>query len=199
LLARIAEVIGLAPQRLQELWGAGGAKPFRVSEAPTTAQPRARQRRAQTRTSAGRGTLVRQAVLMLARFPAVASEVSEQERAGLDASEEPGIAFLRELLDDLRAHPAQISAQVVERWAGRPESDWLQKLLQREEIVADAAAAAGELKQALAKLADLVPARRLEALEAKSRTTALEPEELEELKEIHRLKMRKAPRDARGG
>ena len=42
------------------------------------------------------------------------------ERAGLDASDEPGIGLLRELLDDLRGHPAQIPAQVIERWA-RPD------------------------------------------------------------------------------
>jgi hypothetical protein len=129
------------------------------------------------------------------RFPAIASEVSAPERAGLDACEEPGIELLRDLLDNLREHPVQISAQVIERWAGKPGGDSLEKLLQREEIVADASLAAGELKAAVAKLTDLVAERRLEALETKSRTTRLDADEL---KEFQRLMMRKAPRDALG-
>jgi DNA primase len=193
LLARIAQVVGLAPQRLQELWSAASS---RMTEPPRTAEPPVTRRPAQTRTSAGRGSLVRQAIVRLVRFPVIAGEVSTSERAGLDSCEEPGVALLRELLDNLRAHPVQISAQVIERWADKPGGDSLQKLLQREEIIADAAAAAGELKAALVKLADLVAARRLEALEAKSRTTRLEPEELQE---FQRLMVRLGARDARGG
>jgi len=104
--------------------------------------------------------------------------------------------LLRELIDNLRAQPAQNSAQVIERWSGKPGGDSLEKLLQREQIVADAVAAAGELRAALGKLADLVVARRLEALEEKSRSTRLEPEEL---LEFQRLMLHRVPRDARGG
>src|SRR5262249_58441984 len=103
--------------------------------------------------SAGRGSLVRQAVLQLVSYPVIALEVGPEERAALDASEEPGIELLRELIDNLRAQPAQNSAQVIERWAGRPGGQSLEKLLQREHIVADAVAAAGELHAALRKLA----------------------------------------------
>ena len=56
---------------------------------------------------------MRQAVLQLVSYPAIAQEVSEQERAALDECEEPGIQLLRELIDNLRAHPAQNSAQVI--------------------------------------------------------------------------------------
>jgi hypothetical protein len=62
--------------------------------------------------------------------------------------------------------------------------------------MADAVAAAGELRAALGKLADLVVDRRLEALEEKSRSTRLEPEEL---LEFQRLMLHRVPRDARGG
>jgi hypothetical protein len=146
--------------------------------------------------SGGRGSLVRQAVLRLVSYPPIALEVSDAERAALDACEEPGIELLRELIDNLRTHPAQNSAQVIERWSGRPGGDSLEKLLQREQIVADAVAATGELRAALGKLADLVVARRLEALEEKSRSTRLEPEEL---LEFQRLMLHRVPRDARGG
>ena len=192
LLTRVAEVVGLAPQRLQELWIAGGAPSSRVAPAPAAAK----RVPVQTRVSAGRGSLIRQAIVRLVRFPAIASEVSAPERAGLDGCEEPGIELLRELLDNLREHPVQISAQVIERWADKPDGASLQKLLQREELIMDSAAAAGELRAALAKLADLTAGRRLQQLEARSRTAHLEPHELQEFQE---LMVRLGTRNARGG
>ncbi|MGH8140719.1 MAG: DNA primase [Steroidobacteraceae bacterium] len=188
MLDRIAQVVGIAPQRLRQLWSEG-APPPSAAAAP-------RVQRAPVRTSAGRGSLVRQAILRLVRYPPIALEVSEAERAALEACEEPGIELLRELLDNLRAQPAQNSAQVIERWSGKPGGESLEKLLQREQIVADAVAAAGELRAALGKLADLVVARRLEALEEKSRTNRLDPDEIQE---FQRLMMRVGLRDARGG
>ena len=56
-------------------------------------------------------------------------------------------------------------------------------------VITDAAGAAGELRGALLKLEATVAARRLEALEEKSRRTRLEPEEL---KEFQQLMLRKA-------
>jgi hypothetical protein len=194
LLGRLAGVIGIAPQRLQELWSSGsagnapisaGARP-NVNEAP----PPVARSQVRTRTSGGRGSLVRQAVVRLVRFPAIAGEVTAEEREALAACEEPGIELLRELLDDLRERPVQIAAQVIERWADKPGGDVLQKLLQREEIVTDAGGAAGELRGALVKLAATVAERRLEALEDKSRRTRLEPQELKEFQELMLRKAR---------
>jgi DNA primase len=139
---------------------------------------------------------MRQAVLTLLQFPSIALEVGDQERARLDECEERGIEVLRELLDNLRSQPAKNSAQVIERWAGKPGADSLGKLLQHEHIVADAVAAAAELHAALAKLADRVASKRFEALMAKSRNARLEPDELQE---FQRLMLLQAPRDARGG
>jgi DNA primase len=188
LLARLAEVVGLSAQRLEELWRAarGGAAP--VPERPTR-QPGAAR-------SGGRGSLVRQAIARLLHYPAIATEVTAAERAGLDASEEPGVALLRELLDNLREQPAQIPAQVIQRWAGRDGADALQKLLERGEVITEAPAAAGELRAALVKLADQAAGRRLEALEAKSRAGSLEASELEE---IQRLMKRRSHPEAHGG
>jgi DNA primase len=191
MLARIAEVVGIGPQRLQELWSAGHPGSIAAS-APTPLPKRVPVRH----INGGRGSLVRQAVLRLVSYPAIAQEVSEQERAALDECEEPGIELLRELIDNLRTQPAQNSAQVIERWAGKPGGDSLEKLLQREQLMADAVAAAGELRAALGKLAQTVVARRLEALQEKSRSTRLEPEELQE---FQRLMLHRMPRDERGG
>jgi DNA primase len=178
LLERLAEVVGLGPQRLRELW-TPGAPP------PSAAEPRAAVPRPRSATAAaGRGSLVRQAIVRLLHYPAVAAEVSAAERAGLDASDEPGVALLRELIDDLRLHPATLAAQVVERWSDRECGESLKKLLEREEVITSAGVAAAELRGALVRLADLAGARRLEALEAKSRSGTLEESELKEFQSL---------------
>ena len=193
LLERLAEVVGLGPQRLGELWGSAAAPP-----APATAAAPVPLRRPGTRTAvgAGRGSLVRQAIVRLLHHPQIASEVSAEERLGLQANEEPGVALLRELIDELQARPAQIPAQVIQRWADREGGEALQKLLEREEVFTDAPGAAGELKGALVKLAEQAAGRRLEALEAKSRSATLSADELQEF-QVLIVKLR--TRDARGG
>jgi len=191
LLERLAEVVGLNPRRLGELW-----TPAAAATAPQAPPTPLRRPSARAALGAGRGSLVRQAIVRLLHHPQIALEVEAAERAGLEASEEPGVALLRELLDELRAHPAQIPAQVVQRWSGREGAEALQKLLEREEVITNAPAAAGELKGALAKLAELAAGRRLAALEAKSRDSALSEDEL---KEFQVLIVRLLTRDARGG
>jgi hypothetical protein len=106
------------------------------------------------------------------------------------------VGLLRELLDDLRTQPVQIPAQVIQRWVGHKDGETLQKLLAREEVITGAAAAAEELRAALLKLADQAAGRRLEALEAKSRTGSLAAEEI---KEFQMLIEKLSHRDARGG
>jgi DNA primase len=199
LLTRLAGVIGIGPPRLQELWSVTersaresplgtGSRSQPETHAPAPVTRSTSQGRA--RTSAGRGSLMRQAVVILVRFPAIAQQVTVEERAGLNGVEEPGIELLCALLDDLRERPLQIPAQVIERWADKPGGDALQKLLQREEIITDAAGALGELRGALAKLEATVAERRLEALEDKSRRMRLEPEELKEFQELMLKKAR---------
>jgi DNA primase len=198
LTARVAEVVGLAADRLREIWAGTNPPPARGTAAmaasaasaaaagsatspATTEKPRAR-------LSAGRGSLVRQAIARLVRFPTIAGSISAAERAGLNASEEPGIDLLRELLDDLRVHPLSVPAQVLERWADRGGGEHLGRLLEREEVLGDAQAAALELKAAFARLVDQAVDRRLEALEAKSRTGRLDAKEFEELQNLMRQK-----------
>jgi DNA primase len=189
LLERLAEVVGLGPQRLGELWGSAAAP----APAPALAL---RRGGARATVGAGRGSLVRQAIVRLLHHPQIAAEVSAQERLGLEANEEPGVALLRELIDELQARPAQIPAQVVQRWTDREGGEALQKLLKREEVFTDAPGAAGELKGALVKLAEQAAGRRLEALEAKSRSASLSANELQEF-QVLIVKLR--TRDARGG
>ncbi len=191
LLERLAQVVGLSATRLEELWSAAAAAG--ASPAPLAPKRPAPRRAA---GSGGRGTLVRQAIVRLLHYPAIALEVTPAERAGLDASDEAGLGLLRELLDNLREQPAQIPAQVIQRWEGREGGEALQKLLEREEVIPGAPAAAGELRAALVKLADQAARGRLEALEARSRAGDLSASEIEE---FQRLINRLTPREARGG
>ena len=198
-LKRIAEVLGIARERLQELMDMPPPPPMRPGSesdsavgSPMPAPARSfAPSQGRTGTSAGRGSLVRQAVVRLVRFPALAQQVTLEERAALEACKEAGVDLLRQLLDNLREHPLQIAAQVIERWADKPGGDFLPKLLQREEVVADEAVAAQELHGALVKLADTVATERLKDLEEKSRWTRLSPEELKEFQELILRKARK--------
>lgn len=199
LLARLAEVVGLSAERLGALWGAGQAAGAAGASNPGRAVAGAPApgpvRPARTRTGSGRGSLVRQAVVRLVRFPAIARDVTDAERAALADCEEPGLDLLRELLDELRTRPAQSPAQVIERWAGRPQSETLQRLLELPDLVSEAATASAEFKASLARLAERSFVKRLELLEEKSRTARLDPEEMQE---FQRLIGRLGSRDARG-
>ena len=177
-LARVASAIGMPAQRLQELWNPGAAS--QAQSAPPARYPT----RSRTGSSAGRGSLVRQAIELLLRFPAVATNVTTSERERLEAVETPGIELLRELLDNLRLEPAQIAAQVIERWADKPGREHLEKLLQREELVSNANAASGELRAALVKLGELADAQRLETLQAKIGAGGLTSDELQEFQRL---------------
>jgi DNA primase len=174
-LERIAATIKLSSERLQVLWGQAGRAP--QTPAPARAATRAGM-------SAGRGSLVRQAIVRLLQFPATAARVTAKERADLDRLHEPGIELLRELIDDLKLAPAQISAQVIERWADKPERESLEKLLQKEDVITNVAAAGSELRAALVKLAELADTQRLQELELKSRSATLDNLELQEFQRL---------------
>ncbi len=190
LLERLAQVVGLSAARLQELWTAG-----RAATAPSAAAPALRTP-PRTALSAGRGGLVRQAIVRLLHYPAIAAQVTPAERAGLDGSQEPGVPLLRELIDDLRAQPATIPAQIIQRWAGREGAEVLSKLLERQEVITASPAAAQEFRAALVKLEEQAAGKRLEALEAKSRVGQLDSTELVEFQQ---LIVKLGSRDARNG
>ena len=202
LTARVAEVVGLAADRLQEIWAGTNPSPARATTASTSsagtiadgAPTHSGGDKARTRVSAGRGSLVRQAVARLVRFPSIAGSVSVAERTGLNTCEEPGIDLLRELLDDLRVRPLSLPAQVLERWADRSGGEHLARLLEREEVLGDAHAAALELKAALGRLAEQAAERRHAVLEDKIRGAGLGGLTAEEREEFQVLISRRAGR-----
>jgi DNA primase len=205
LLERVAEPIKLSAERLEAIWNAG-AKPgsFATPAAGSSGQGPANANsgnfsghrdydrpRSRTQASAGRGSLMRQAIGALLRFPAIAANVTPEERIALEHVEEAGIELLRELLDDLRANPAQLPAQVVERWADRPEQESLVRLLQKEDMLSDAASAVAELRAALGKLGELADEKRFEILKARVSASGMDGLDATELLEFKRLATRK--------
>jgi DNA primase len=171
LMEQVSQTFGFqrTPEEMADLLGVSLAPATTVSAGPR---------------SAGRGSLVRQAMLCLLWFPSIAAQVTPEERASIEGVEEPGADLLRQLLDHLQAEPAQVSAQVLQRWADKPGHEAFEKLLRRECVIPDAAAAVTELRAALVKLADAERARRLQALKAKSLTGPLSAAELQEFQRL---------------
>ena len=66
----------MAPQRLRELWTPAAAPPS------TPAPQRAATRPRSASAAAGRGSLVRQAIVRLLHYPAIAAEVSAARARG---------------------------------------------------------------------------------------------------------------------
>ncbi|MGQ0835144.1 MAG: DNA primase [Gammaproteobacteria bacterium] len=184
LMARVAETVRLSPERLEELWTAGSA-----AEA-YPARPVARAR-ASTGTSAGRGSLMRQAIAALVNHPSIAASVGPELRAALDRVDQRGIDVLRQLLDDLRARPAVSSGQLIERWNEQPErKQQLSALVESDALVPDPRARTDELVGALEKLIEASDAKRFEELRAKSELGTLSEAEL---KEFQRLTIKARP------
>jgi|SRR5579875_360066 len=139
---------------------------------------------AQAATGVGRGSLVRQAVRLLLHFPAAAPRLRPATVAGLKQVDEPGAPLLRDLLDNLRAEPADTAAQVLERWRDRPEAAHLARLAAAEALVPDIAAAELELARALERLVEEARRRELDRLLEKDRTGSLSGEEKLEIQRL---------------
>jgi DNA primase len=178
-LDRVAAAIGLPVERLQQWLVA----PETAGAGAPRAAPAARSARAALRP-VGRGSLVTQAITLLLHFPAAASAVSEQQRSGLARMDQPGVAVLIALLEQLQASPAASMALTLERWRERPEYRRLSELASSEPLVPDQAAASQELRQAVARLIDSELRRRLEVLIEKARAQPLDESEKLELQAL---------------
>jgi DNA primase len=145
LLNRVAEAIGLSVERLESLWSEGPA-PAPASSA--AANPRSNR----TRRSAGRGSLVQQAVEVLLNAPELASQVNERQLQELTALGQSSTDFLCEMLASLRAHPAQSAAQVIERYRDHAYAKHLQRLAARELLISDRGILANQLQGTVDRL-----------------------------------------------
>jgi DNA primase len=181
LLDRVAAAIGLPAERLQQ-WLIGPQTPGPNAAA---ARPGAAARDVRSPVRAvGRGSLTTQAITLLLHFPAAVSAVSEQQLRQLTQMNQPGVAVLVALLEQLGANPAATMAQTLERWRDRPEYRRLCELGAGEPLVPDQAAARQELSQAVARLLDSELRRRLEVLIEKARAQTLDDAEKMELQAL---------------
>ncbi len=172
LAERLAQAFGF--QRTAE----GIAQLLNVDLAGAPAAP------AQKPQSAGRGSVVRQAIRLLVHFPRLAQEVPPDRIARLAPLEEPGIPLLHALLTELVLEPAESTAQVLERWRERPDGSHLARLASAEELVPGAMAAQHELQDAVERLLKEGEKRRLDRLLEKDRASGLSAEEKLELKDL---------------
>ncbi len=172
LTERLAQAFGFqrTPEGIAELLG------IRIGDGATPAESR--------QAGAGRGSLVRQAVRLLLHFPQIAADIPEQRLHRIRALQEPGIEVLSALIDELRITPAQSTAQVLERWRGRPDEPHLARLAGMEAMVRDAAAARRELEEALGRLHQESVRRQLDQLLEKDRNVGLSKEEKLELQQL---------------
>ncbi len=183
LVDRLAESVHMPSAKLANL----------LLESVESSSTRSRPRTAKVAvpTSTGRGSMVRQAIVLLLNFPESALEVSRAE--GLAGLSQPGVSLLAELVADLKQRSAPHKAAVVERWRERPEGHHLMKLAATESLVTDPKAATRELQMAIDKLLDATgPAERTDALLRKAEDQDLTAEEKLELQEL--LNARKGPK-----
>jgi DNA primase len=161
-----------------------------VGVAPPPAERPEPSRRTRGRISVGRGNLLTQAIVLVLHHPTAAGVVKDTDVLG--GLERPGIAVLKELLEQAQGAAAPTTAVLLERWRDRAEYGRLAELAQSEPLVADAAAAAKELLMAVEKLLEEAgPGRRMDELLRKAGEMGLNYDEKAELSML--LKSRGRP------
>jgi DNA primase len=186
LLDRLAGEIRMPAAKLKEHLGAAGRESSAagVQRVPSRAEPTAPKR---SRMSAGRGSLLSQAIALVLHHPAAARGVigwSELGRCDL-----PGIAVLTELLEQAAGMEQPSTAMLLERWRDRPEYGRLAELAAAPGMVDTAGAAAQELQMAVQKLKESVgPGRRVDELLRKAEEMGLNSDEKTELSSLLKAK-----------
>ena len=127
---------------------------------------------------------MRQAVLTLVHHPRIAGELAASDLDTLAEIDEPGADILRALIEDLRRTPCTSTGQLLERWRDRPEAERLGRLAAVETLIADAAAALREFRNALSRMQAEQWKRRLDLLLEREKTAGLTPEERQELQRL---------------
>jgi DNA primase len=182
LLDRLAGEIRLPAAKLKEHLGAG-----RESSAPHTRPREEPTPVKRSRMSAGRGSLLSQAIALVLHHPAASRSVAGwSELAGCDL---PGIAVLTELLEQAAGMEQPSTAMLLERWRDRPEYGRLAELAALPGMVENAAAAGQELQMAVRKLKESVgPGRRVNELLRKADEMGLNYDEKAELSSLLKAK-----------
>jgi DNA primase len=170
---RLAAEIRMPAAKLKELLLVGGT----ANKAADPSEPR---RQPRPRISVGRGNLLTQAITLLLHHPTAVAAIKDIEPLG--RVDKPGVAVLKELLEQAATVTSPSTATLLERWRDRSEYHRLAELAMAEPLVADAAAAGKELHMAVAKLLEEYgPGRRMDELLRKAEDMGLNYDEKAEL------------------
>ncbi len=193
LLDALARVVGMSPERLIAILGAGTA-PTPVPSPANAATDRGPSLAAGS--AAGRRNLVRQAIHLLVHFPQAATSAVNPERlAGVDR---PGIPLLIEIINSLQANPCPTTGALLERWRDKPDHASLSRLAALECFVPDAKGATRELVDALQRLSEEdAPKRRTDELLSKASSMPLTDAETQELQGLLSAKATRVPAPTR--
>jgi DNA primase len=183
LLDRLAAEIRMPAAKLKQHLGAAGREPGTPRPQART-EPTAPKR---GRMSAGRGSLLSQAIALVLHHPAAARSVNGW--SDLARSELPGIAVLTELLEQAAGMEQPNTAMLLERWRDRAEYSRLSELAAAAGMVETAGGAAQELQMAVQKLTESVgPGRRVNELLRKAQEMGLNYDEKAELSSLLKAK-----------
>ena len=186
LLSRLAAEIRMPAEKLQEHLAAAGAAAAGAKRPLPRAEPIPAHR---GRMSAGRGNLLSQAIALVLHHPAAARAAGDF--ASLRGVDKPGMAVLKELLEQASAMTQPSTAMLLERWRDRPEYARLSELAMAPAMVAEEEGAAKELHMAVKKLLEAYgPGRRVNELLRKSEETGLNSDEKAELSSLLKTKAR---------
>jgi DNA primase len=187
LLDRLAAQIRMPAAKLKEHLGAAGRGPGgRAQREPPPVEP---TRPTHSRMSAGRGSLLSQAIGLVLHHPSAARGVSgRSDLAGIDM---PGVAVLTLLLEQAVSMDEPSTAMLLERWRDRPEHNRLTELAMAPAMALEPAAAVKELQMAIQKLLDSQgPGRRVNDLLRKAEEVGLNYDEKTELSSLLKAKGR---------
>jgi DNA primase len=202
LAERLAARVSMPAATLKRAFITGDAaratsnRPVDAREEPLTAQ-QSRNRTGRVsaggnsvgRASAGRGNLLSQAITLVLHHPGAARFVQAPQM--LNGVDRPGVAVLKELLDQAAAMEEPNTAMLLERWRARPEYGRLCELAISDPMVAELPGAAKELQMAVEKLLEEYgPGRRMDELLRKAEELGLNYDEKAELSSLLKAKGR---------
>ena len=192
---RLAARVGMPAAVLKRSFVAGDParetphRSFANSEEPPTTHGGHTRSGGAGRASAGRGNLLSQAILLVLHHPAAARHVKDTQPLG--EVTRPGVAVLKELLEQALAMDQPNTAMLLERWRDRPEYGRLSELAMSPPMVAEVEGAAKELQMAIEKLLEEYgPGRRMDELLRKAEELGLNFDEKAELSLLLKAKGR---------
>jgi DNA primase len=185
LLDQLAAQIRMPAAKLKDRMQAAAPAGRLRAQPPGQAEPIPRVR---SRISVGRGNLLSQAISLVLHHPAAASAVAGEALVGVDL---PGMAVLKQLIEQAAGMQRPSTAMLLERWRDRPEHARLTELAMAPSMVSDDKGAAQELKMALQKLIESHgPGRRMNELLRKASEMDLNFDEKAELSLLLKAKDR---------